>query len=69
MPNSIADPSDLAELSTLRSQIGEITARIVAVADRYAPTPDSAAATDLFAAERYLVNARRAIDRATGTRR
>jgi hypothetical protein len=56
--------SDHAELSTLRSQLGELTERVVRVAERYDDTPDSAIAADLFAAERALVGARRAIDRA-----
>jgi hypothetical protein len=60
MPN----PSDLAEMSTIRSQIAELTARVVKVAERYDKTPDSAIASDLFGAERALVNAQRSIDRA-----
>jgi hypothetical protein len=60
MPN----PSDLAEMSTIRSQIAELTARVVKVAERYDKTPDSAIAGDLFGAERALVNAQRSIDRA-----
>jgi hypothetical protein len=57
-------PSDLAELSTLRTQLEELTARVVAVATRYRDTPDSAVAADLYAAERSLFGARRALDRA-----
>lgn len=56
--------SDHAELSTLRSQLDDLTARIVGVSDRYRETPDSAIAADLDAAERGLVAARRAIARA-----
>jgi len=63
----MANSSDLAELSTLRSQIAELTVRVVKVAERYATTPDSSAASDLFGAERFLVNAQRAIDRAVTT--
>jgi hypothetical protein len=56
--------SDSAELSTLRSQLEELTMRVVQVADRYAETPDSAVAADLYSAERSLIGARRAIDHA-----
>jgi len=55
--------SDLAELSSLRAQLEELTTRVVAVAERY-DTPDSAIAADLFGVERSLVGARRTIDRA-----
>jgi len=55
--------SDLAELSTLRAQLEELTARVVAVAERY-DSPDSAVAVDLFAVERSLLGAARALDRA-----
>ena len=57
-------PSDVAELSTLRAQLDEILRRIVAVAERYDETADTAIATDLFAAERSLLIARRSLDRA-----
>lgn len=56
--------SDSAELATLRSQLEELTMRVVQVADRYAETPDSAVAADLYGAERSLIAARRAIDHA-----
>jgi hypothetical protein len=56
--------SDRAELATLRSQLEELTERAVAVAGRYGDTPDSAVAADLYSAERSLVAARRALDRA-----
>jgi hypothetical protein len=56
--------SDRAELSTLRSQLEDLTERVVAVATRYGDTPDSAVAADLYAAERALFGARRALDRA-----
>jgi len=55
--------SDVAELSSLRAQLEELTARVVAVAERY-DTPDSAVAADLFGIERALVGARRTLDRA-----
>ncbi len=40
--------------------------RVVQVADRYAETPDSAVAADLYGAERSLIGARRALDHAIG---
>ena len=43
---------------------GGVTRRVVAVADRYRDTDDSAIAGDLDSAERGLLTARRAIDRA-----
>jgi hypothetical protein len=60
----MAPRSDHAELSTLRSALKESTDRIVTVADRYRDSEDSAIAGDLDSAERGLVMARRAIDRA-----
>jgi hypothetical protein len=57
--------SDLAEISTVRSQVEELIRRVVAVADHYDDSPDSAVASDLFAAERSLVSARRQLDRAS----
>ena len=56
--------SDLAELSTLRAQIDDVTKRVLAVAEQYDETTDSAVAGDLFSAERALVTARRFLDRA-----
>ena len=58
--------SDLAELSTLRSQLEDLARRVEAVADRYEDTADSQIASDLYAAERTLVSARRAVDKAIG---
>lgn len=58
--------SDLAELSTLRAQVEDLTRRVTAVAEHYGDTPDSAVAADLYAAERSLIAARRQLDRATG---
>lgn len=55
--------SDLAELSTLRTLLDEMTVRVERVADRYRDTPDSAIAADLYAAERGLIAAGRSIDR------
>jgi hypothetical protein len=59
--------SDLAELTTLRSQLEELTARVIAVADRYRESPDSAVTSDLDLAERSLIGARRALERAADT--
>jgi hypothetical protein len=56
--------SELAELSTLRALLDELTVRLVNIAERYDDTPDSAVAADLFAAERALLGAGRAVDRA-----
>jgi hypothetical protein len=56
--------SDLAELSSLRAQLLDLTTRVVSVAERSDQTPDSAVAVDLFTAERALIGAGRAIDRA-----
>ena len=56
--------SDVAEISTLRAQIDDLTARLLAVAERYDDTADSQVATELFAAERALVSARRSLERA-----
>jgi hypothetical protein len=59
--------SDLAELSSLRAQLEDLAARVLAVADRYRESPDSAVASDLDLAERALLGARRALDRASET--
>jgi hypothetical protein len=59
--------SDLAELTTLRSQLEELAQRIEAVAGRYDDTADSQIASDLYAAERLLVSARRSLDKAVGS--
>jgi hypothetical protein len=56
--------SDIAELSPLRAQVDELTARVTAVAERYDDTDDSAVAAELFAAERALLGAKRSLDRA-----
>jgi hypothetical protein len=60
----MARESDQAELSSLRSQLEELTNRVVTVADRYRDTPDSALTAELDAAERNLLTARRSVDRA-----
>jgi hypothetical protein len=59
--------SDHAELSTLRSSLEELTHRIVTVGDRYRTGDGSGVASDLESAERGLITARRAIDRAIKT--
>jgi hypothetical protein len=56
--------SDRAELSTLRSQVEDLVERITPIAERYGESTDSAIATDLFAGERALVSAGRALDQA-----
>ncbi|MBV8950327.1 MAG: hypothetical protein JOZ99_05585 [Actinobacteria bacterium] len=67
--NQANDASDRAELSTLRSQLEELTARVTRVAERYGTTPDSAVAADLFTAERALTSARRSLDKVLATLR
>ena len=57
----MAASSDFAELSSLRAQLEELTARVVAVGDRYRDTDDSAIAGELDQAERALLG--RASDR------
>jgi hypothetical protein len=57
-------PSDVPELSTVRSQVEELTRRVDAVAGHYRDTADSQIAADLEAAERQLIAARRALDKA-----
>lgn len=58
--------NDIAELSTVRSQLEELTDRVVAVADRYRDTADSVIAADLDHAERSMIAASRAIQHASG---
>ena len=62
MPGS----SDFAELSSLKAQLDDLTARVVAVGDRYRDTDDSAIAAELDQAERALLGAYRSLDRAGG---
>jgi hypothetical protein len=62
----VSASSDLAELSTVRSQLEDLARRVEAVADRYEDTADSQIASDLYAAERTLVSTRRAVDKAIG---
>jgi len=60
----MAASPDFAELSSLRAQLDDLTARVVAVGDRYRDTDDSAIAAELDQAERTLLSATRALDRA-----
>ena len=62
MPGS----SDFAELSSLKAQLDELTARVVMVGDRYRDTDDSAIAAELDQAERALLGAYRSLVRAGG---
>lgn len=56
--------STLGELSTLTTQLEELSVRVTEVAERYAETPDTRIAHDLFTAERALHGAKRALDQA-----
>lgn len=67
MDDAPTPASTLGELSTLLTQLEELSSRITRVADAYQNTPDSQVASDLFAAERSLLSARRSLDRATST--
>jgi len=62
----VAASSDFAELSSLRAQVEEITARVVAVGDRYRDTEDTAISAELDQAERALLGVNRSLDRAAG---
>lgn len=62
----MAASSDFAELSSLRAQLEELTARVVAVGDRYRDSEDSAISAELDQAERALLGANRSLDRAAG---
>jgi hypothetical protein len=59
--------SDLADLSSLAAQLDEVQHRITTMAERYGTSPDSAVAADLYAVERALLNAGRALQRAATT--
>ncbi|MFM7059732.1 MAG: hypothetical protein ACKOZL_00900 [Actinomycetes bacterium] len=61
--------SDHAELTMLRSVLDDLVTRIVAISDRYRDSEDSAVAADLDGAERTLLTARRAVERAVETLR
>jgi hypothetical protein len=56
--------SDAAELSSLRSQLDELTRRIVGVGDTYRESDDSAITAELDQAERSMLAAQRSVDRA-----
>jgi hypothetical protein len=56
--------SDLAEISSLRAQVEELTQRVVRIADGYRDRDDSAVTSELDLTERSLTSARRALDRA-----
>jgi hypothetical protein len=56
--------SDTALLSSLVAQVEELTRRVTGLAEAYGSTPDSAIASEMFTAERALVTARRALERA-----
>jgi hypothetical protein len=56
--------SDSALLSSIAAQVEELGRRVTALAESYGSTPDSAIAAELFAAERALLTARRALERA-----
>jgi hypothetical protein len=62
----VSTSSDLALLSSLGTQLDDLGARITEMAERYGTTPDSALANELYTAERSLIGARRALDRARG---
>ena len=57
--------SDTALLSSIVSQIEDLTKRVTGLAETYGSTPDSAIASEMFAAERALITARRALERAS----
>ena len=61
----MAATSDFAELSSLRTQLVELTGRLVAVGDRYRDTDDSAVSAEIDQAERALLGATRSLERAT----
>ena len=56
------DLEDLAH--SVQQRVEELARRVETVADRYEDTPDSQIASDLYAAERTLISARRAVDKA-----
>jgi hypothetical protein len=60
----MAIESDLAELSSVTALLDELAKRLEAVAGRHEGVEGSSVANDLHQAERGVVGARRAIDRA-----
>ena len=66
--HAVAMPgSDSAVLSSIVAQIEDLTRRVTELAESYGSTPDSAIAAELYAAERALVGAHRALERAMRT--
>jgi hypothetical protein len=61
----VSTSSDLATLSSIVTQVDELSRRITELAEQYGETPDSAVASELFETERALASARRSLDRAT----
>jgi hypothetical protein len=61
----VSTSSDLATLSSIQTQVDELSRRVTDLAERYGDTPDSAVASELFATERALATARRTLDRAS----
>jgi hypothetical protein len=57
--------SDRALLSSITTQVDEISRRVTDLAEEYGTTPDSAVAAELFAVERSLNSATRSLDRAS----
>lgn len=51
--------SDAAVLSSIATALEELTARVTAVADHYAASPEESVATDLYDVERALRAANR----------
>jgi hypothetical protein len=62
----VSSSSDLALLSSIGTQLDELGARITEMAERYGVTPDSSLSSELYAAERGLFSANRALERARG---
>jgi hypothetical protein len=61
----VSTSSDLATLSSIHTQVDELSRRVTDLAERYGDTPDSAVASELFAVERALATARSSLDRAS----
>ncbi len=57
--------SDRALLSSITTQVDELSRRVTDLAEEYGTTPDSAVAAELFAVERSLNAATRSLDRAS----
>jgi hypothetical protein len=61
---TVTAASDLAELSSLRALVDDVTGRVVRIADGYRDSDDSAVTGELDQAERSLTTAMRALERA-----